>query len=82
MRNIIFLKFLKFLAFMISIKILLKGFFKQYTPKNQYEEIMWRTKDAIIDRRLRQFISLIVGMLLFCWSFSAIVGIIKEIGSQ
>ncbi|WP_257164336.1 hypothetical protein [Cetobacterium somerae] len=43
---------------------------------------MWRTKDAIIDRRLRQFISLIVGMLLFCWSFSAIVGIIKEIGSQ
>lgn len=74
--------FLKFLAFIVSIKILLRGFFPQLTPKNRWEEMTWKTKDAIIDRRLRQFVSLVVGTLLFYWSFPAIVQIIKGIGSR
>ena len=74
--------FLKFLAFVVSIKILLRGFFPQLTPKNEWERMTWKTKDAVIDRRLRQFIALIVGTLLFRWSSPAITQIIKVIGSQ
>lgn len=72
-----FLKFFKFLVFIISLKILSGVFFKQLTPKNEYERIMWNTKDAIIDRRLRQAISIIEGTLLFYWSLPAVVETIK-----
>lgn len=74
--------FLKFLAFVISIGMMLKGFFEQLTPKNEYERMTWGTKDAIFNRKLKQLFFLVVGLLLFRWSSPAITQIIKVIGSK
>lgn len=74
--------FLKFLAFIVSIGMMLKGFFEQLTPKNEYERMTWGTEDAIFNRKLKQLFFLVVGLLLFRWSSPAITQIIKVIGSQ
>lgn len=74
--------FLKFLAFIVSIKILLRGFFEQDIPKNEYERMTQETKNAIFNQKLKRLFFLLVGFLLFRWSSPIVMQIIKGIGSR